>query len=1133
MSWRILTCLLFFTHLAFAQSEENQRCFWTNQKTIEIEGNIDPGSIYLPYDSISFSYNAALNRIQLTTSTSFDSIRVCFRLLAISDSTFSNKSMAQYDSMAKFKDYYSTQSLAVQREQLFETGDVNTTGRLTRGFSIGSNQDVFVNSALNLTMDGKLSDDLKIQATINDQNIPFQPEGNTAQLQDLDRVFMRIFNDQLSVTGGDIVLRNQQSHFLKYYKNVQGALFQSVGLNSKSMLGASVAKGKFASVAIPAREGIQGPYRIKGPNAQEFVVVLANSERVFIDGKLMKRGFDLDYIIDYNLGEISFSAQVIISKFTRIRVDYEYADTRYSRFILAGGYQQRIGKFKFSVNAYSEKDNKNSPNFDLSLGDKEKLSLAGDDPLKAIKSSADSVVYDNAKILYKKVILQNTEIFVRSNDPDSAVWDVTFSRVGLNNGNYQQKISTANGRVYEWVSSIEGVPQGDYVPYSVIPAPSKKQMVEVSGIYEINSHEKITAVFSVSNNDKNLFPEIDNNNNAGNALSLMGKSTSRTIGSKGWEMESYGGMEYLSENFQAIDRFRHVEFDRDWSYINSPGDTSSSDLILKARIGFKKDAMNLLFYDIAHRDKEFSVKGFQHTLRINKEMNNFRLISSLFSSNNSISSEVASWKKVHTDFSYLYSNVRIGYRFNQEENLVIKDDSITYSANYFTEHVGYIRTENTEGTFDLSYRVRDTKQPIGGSLVPSNFSKTLSASFAKRFSPTQDLGIMLTYRDLQNKGEGIDFGNGTSLTSRLDWLGTFFNNVIKNDLTWSVSSSRELRKEYVFIEVPTGQGNYAWIDYNADGIKDLNEFNLAVNIDERNYAKIFIPTSEYIDAYENTFNYKFYLRFPRSWKNKIGLKSFLSKISNSTAWTSISRITDESLGSRIFAFIKPVDREDVLSIRENIRTTWFFNRGNPKYGISGGYTRNRNLNLLTGGFEDRLFKETNFTGRINLGRYYSFKLVSRIGQEISDSDFLNNRNFTISSKMVKPSFTWQPKPNIRFNAGYSYRNRQNTSASELNIENAENAMINEIFTEIKITKIRKTNIQAALTFSNVDFQGDLLSPSGFVVLAGLQPGLNINWSLTWQQTLINGLQLSIFYNARKGEQTQVIHTGSLSMSALF
>jgi len=1129
MKWRIFICLSFITGITFAQGIDNRRCAWTNTYKLSIEGHVDPGSFKSPsHDSITFSFNQVTKTLLILSSktrTFTDSVQVCYRLLAVSDSTFSNKSIELYDSMVMFKDYAQTQSLQMAKEQLFETGNVNTTGRLTRGFSLGSNQDVFVNSSLNLTMDGKLSEDLNIQATINDQNIPFQPEGNTAQLQDLDRVFMKIYNDQLSITGGDIVLRNQQTHFLKYYKNVQGALFQSTGLNSKTQLGASVAKGKFASVSIPAREGIQGPYRIPGPNGQKFVVVLANSERVYIDGKLMQRGFDLDYIIDYNLGEITFSSRIIVSQFSRIRVDYEYADTRYSRFILAGGHEQQIGKFKFSINAYSEKDSKNSPNFDLSQEEKLKLSLAGDNLSKAIKESSDSVDYETTRILYKKIKYQNGEIFVHSNNPDSAFWDVVFTRAGLNNGNYRQKISTSNGRVYEWIAPVNGIAQGDHVPYSVIPAPSKKQMVEISGEYAVSEFETVSAVFSVSDNDLNLFSEIDNQNNIGQAFNITSKSKGRTIGSNGWQVESYGGVEYLSADFQSIDRFRRVEFDRDWSYINSQADSVSNDLLLKGGLGFKKDAMNLVYYDVAYRNKAFAVNGFQQTFRLNKELNNFRLISSLFSSNNEVLSDIASWKKIHSDFSYLFSKLRVGYQFNNEENITSKQDSITYSANYFKEHIGYIRTEDWDnGTLDLSYRVRDTRQPYEGSLVSSNYSQTLNISYTHRLSATQELGLVLTYRDLQNKGESIDFGSGTSLTGRLDWVGTFFNKVLKNDLTWSVSNSRELKKEYVFVEVPIGQGNYAWIDYNGDGIMDLDEFNLAVNIDERRYAKIFIPTSEYIDAFENTFNYKFILQFPRSWRKEEGIKWLLSKVSNSTTWTSISRTTDESMESRIFAFIKPVDRNEVLSMRENVRTTWFFNRGNPKYGLSGGYVQNRNLNLLTGGFEE------NFTGRVNLGRPYSLKLVSNLGKEISESDFLSNRNFTITNRTIKPSFTWQPKPNIRINTGYGFKQRMNVGSGEVI---GEKALINELFAEIKITKISKTNIQAMLTFSNVDYTGDTQSPAGYVVLAGLRPGLNMNWSINWQQTLINGLQLSMFYNARKGEQTGLVHSGTVSMSALF
>src|SRR5690606_30127751 len=268
-----------------------------------------------------------------------------------------------YDSTALFKVRRRPASEAFDfREEIFPTTNLNKSGSLTRGISFGNTQNVFVNSSLNLQMEGQLTDDLNIRASITDQNVPFQPEGNTQRLQDFDNVLVELYNDKLSLSAGDVVLLQRQSEFLRYRKNVQGLLF-TTNYSMKNdwkaftQLGASIAKGKFASIHLDVLEGVSGPYRIKGPQQERFVIILASSEKVFLDGKQLQRGYNYDYVIDYNQGEITFTPNVIITAYSRVKVDYEYAERNYSRSILTANHIQAKENLSFYLNFYQEKDN--------------------------------------------------------------------------------------------------------------------------------------------------------------------------------------------------------------------------------------------------------------------------------------------------------------------------------------------------------------------------------------------------------------------------------------------------------------------------------------------------------------------------------------------------------------------------------------------------------------------------------------------------------------------------------------------------------------------------------------------------------------------------------------------------------
>ncbi|MBL6445079.1 hypothetical protein JMN32_02090 [Fulvivirga sp. 29W222] len=1142
----ILVTLCAISFPGFTQ-EGGPKCKWVKNfgQPLSLDSlSIVPNTLKIQHgDSSAFSVeqNITKGEVIINTQLQLDSVLICYEVFPFSfHQQYYHRSLEIYDSNAYFKDPVKQEDQLLKREELFAIEGLNKSGSISRGISFGNNQDVFVNSTLNLNLEGKLTDDLNIRAAITDQNVPFQPEGNTQQLQDFDNVFIQVYNDNFSITGGDVVLKNKPSYFMRYYKNVQGGLAEvkynlTDSISATTSLGVSVAKGKFASVLVPALEGVLGPYRIPGPDNESFVIILANSERVFLDGRRLERGFNNDYVIDYNSGEITFTNQVLITQFSRIRIDYEYSDQNYSRSITAASHYQQMGKLELFVNAYSEKDNRNRPLLlDLTNEDKILLSNVGDELQQAVISSADSVEYSNELILYEKTDTTDLdgalkEVYRYSTDPGVAMYKVTFSNVGLGNGNYVQAQTTANGRVFEWVSPVSGVPQGQYEPVVKIPAPNKKQLVNIGAEYKVGKFEKIFAEVAFSDQDVNLFSELDSKDDKGFAIKSGIASEGRPISFlPEYKWSLYSDFEFDERYFNPIDRFRYIEYDRDWGYDPATDRRRAADRIVNAGVGMRKNADNGVAYDISYRNRPGQVDGFQHRAKFDKSVGKFFLKTSMFRLDTRQDSLTETWTRYSADVSYRSKWVIPGYVRQVDKNRVEAQpaDSVVRSAMYFEEHTFYLKSgKGSPVDFDIRHSIREDKRPLEGIMAEYSNSNT------SRLTASTDLGkhkikVLFTYRNLENLFLDED---EETVSGRLDWQSTWLDRHVRSDLTYTISNSREPKREFVYIKVPPGEGTHTWRDLNEDGIQDLNEFFEAINPDERNYAKIFIPTNEFVTAFQNLFIYRISLEMPRAWRKEAGLKKFLSSFSNNTSWSADVKTTDSNLDTRLFAFAKGSGEEKLLSEKNILRSTLFYNRTSPKYGAEVGYFNSGLRQLLQGGFESRDIEEYTLGVRVNLSRVYSLNIKTSAATKAVNSDFLEGRNYLIDSRKINPEIAWQPKGNIRISAQYGYESKENNYTSE----SVESAYLNEYILDVKLNKAVRSTFNARLRYVEIDFQGEENSPIGYDLLNALRPGENISWGVNWQRKITSGLQLNLSYDGRKSENVDVIHIGRVQVSALF
>ncbi|MDY7394153.1 hypothetical protein UMM65_02790 [Aureibaculum sp. 2210JD6-5] len=1009
---------------------------------------------------------------------------------------------------------------------------LNTSGSISRGVTVGNNQDATVNSNLDLQISGRLSDKVQLRASITDSNIPLQENGYTQRLDEFDRVFIEMFSDNWSVTAGDINLQNTESQFLRFNKKVAG-LQLDVNLENEEndiniFASGALVRGQFSQNQFIGQEGNQGPYKITGTNpntlAEQYVLLISGSERVFVNGILLKRGENNDYIIDYNTAEITFMPTYPITANMRITVEYQQADRNYTRFVTYNGAEYKTDKFNIGFNFYNENDAKNqSLQQDLSNSQKEILSLAGDDISQMNVSSAYADAFEEHKILYRKEIQNGEEVFVFSNDENDNLFNVRFTSVGSNNGNYRIQTTIASGRIYEYVAPINGVFQGDYEPVIQLIAPEKLQIAVLNMSYNPNKKTSLNSELAYSVNDKNLFSSVDDNDNKGVATKL---NWQQLLSDKKWQLKSTVNYEFIQQDFKTIERFRNIEFARDWDLINPLGNQQ----FLSAGLSYANPENGKIIYGFDWLNFSKNYNGVKHNFLSDLKFNKTKIdISGSYLNNDS--------DLTKTQFLRGYANAKqhfkkswVGIKLNGESNERKDKQTNTLSSlsHKFIESEAYVGVGDTAkvyAEFGYNYRLTDSVQ--NNRLTRINNANTYFLRSQLIQSENANLSLFVNYRTVNHENSpqvsGANATKEESLNSRLSYRQQLFKNAVTLQTGYETNSGNLPQQEYSYIEVDTGLGFYTWNDYNNNGIQELDEFEVAQFQDEANYVRVLLPTINFVKTHRNKFSQSLTI-YPANWSNQKGVKKVLSYFTNQSFILIDSKKRREGANFELNPFSI---NNDVLSLTLNLKNSLFYNRGKQRYSTTYTYISTKNKNSFSIGDQEQALKSHQLLFNHRIGKFWLFDFKTALTENKSASERFSSRNYTLENTEVNPKISYLYSKNSRLEVLYHYKNKDN-QLGNLETLTSHNFGANFIF-----AKNQKYSINSAVNLVLNTFDGNLNSPVAYQMLEGLQPGTNYTWNLSLQKRITSYLDLNINYLGRKSETANAIHTGTVQLRASF
>ena len=697
--------------------------------------------------------------------------------------------------------------------------ELNFDGSKTVGVSLGSNGELAVEQSLRVEIYGIIDEDTRISAFIDDQSSSL--DGQTSEIGELDRIFMKVENPGWSAIVGDLELRSPPDGILSEFYTPKGIFLELKNdeIGRQNSVFAGISGTNSAYMRFEPSAGLQGGiYNLTGRDGSH-VFLVPGSVVVLIDGRPQRA--NENYTVDYHLSSVRFTAQTPIRSGQTVEIHYRYRSFEYNSFLT--GTQNRFSFLDSALNVDI------SFFLDRDIFESSQRNFTQDE-IEAIRNSTDAspLLRLGNKIHRNDVLrvqaferiysLDENGIFHWVFNPEDLyltqdLFTVKFRRTESGAGDYApyfsferdrflalgysaqflDEVQNAASAVLDFIYLYVGAGNGNYSAFGEVALPSQSVKGEISVNYAPSEQLRMNIAASGENFDSNTLSRFDDRNNNSSAfrtdLFVSSDPENNFIVKNDFTAAAAGDL-FVNRMLNSY------ELSRNWGIADSLTYSLWENIF---RMGFQRNILLVGGYGRANYGVSESVRRF--------------------------SAGFESGAQTPFDFSYLYTartasssavagsgriqNAQIGFNLGDNRlNVFAREDwHLSESLQYYD---GRIEARISHGNELRGFSNSFTYKEIGASAQNSHFSRTrtlhslaFSSALTANISSNRNFqsAASIIYEETQSGATSIFL---LSLSDRFLSSDRLFG----VNTSWDLSSESRNERRWEYIRVPAGTGTH-------------------------------------------------------------------------------------------------------------------------------------------------------------------------------------------------------------------------------------------------------------------------------------------------------------------------------------